>query len=237
MHGVDERATLTREGMLHGAGLSAPLFPGVVVFAAAFGTVAAQKGLTIWEAMAMSGLVFAGASQLVALELWTEDWTAWAILAITGVTAAVNLRFLLMSASLRPWLSELPSPARRYGVLATLTDANWLIAMTYRAEGGRDLGVFLGAGLSLMVVWTVATAPGWLLGALIADPSRYGLDLVLPIFFALMIVPLWKEGRDALAWTVTGIVAVGAYLLLGGYWFIVLGALAGSVAAAFDGDV
>lgn len=232
MHLQPERATLTRAGVAEGARLTLPLFPGVFVFAAAFGAAAAQKGLGLFEALAMSCFVFAGASQLVALELWTADWTAWAVLAVTAVTAAVNLRLFLMSAAMRPWLAELPSTGVRYGVLTTLTDANWLIAMRYRAEGGRDLGIFLGAGLALWALWTVATAPGWFLGALIDDPKRFGLDLILPIFFASMIVPLWHRGRDALVWIVTAIVAVAAHHLVGGYWFIVVGALAGSVVAA-----
>jgi predicted branched-subunit amino acid permease len=231
-----ERATLTMAGVAEGARLTLPLFPGVIVFAAAFGAAAAQKGLGLLEAVAMSGFVFAGAAQLVALEMWTAEWTPWAILAVTAVTAAVNMRFFLMSAALRPWLAELPSPGRRYGMLATLTDANWLIAMRYRSEGGGDLGIFLGAGLALWAIWTIATAPGWFLGALIDDPKRFGLDLILPIFFAMMIVPLWRGGRDKLGWAVTAVVAVGVHLLAGGYWFIVAGALAGSLTAALSGD-
>ncbi len=231
-----ERATLTMAGVAEGARLTLPLFPGVIVFAAAFGAAAAQKGLGVFEAVAMSGFVFAGAAQLVALEMWTADWTPWAILTVTAVTAAVNLRFFLMGAALRPWFAELPSAGKRYGMLATLTDANWLIAMQYRAAGGSDVGIFFGGGLALWAIWTLATAPGWFLGALIDDPKRFGLDLILPIFFAMMIVPLWRGGRDKLAWVVTAVVALGVHLLAGGYWFIVAGALAGSVAAAFSED-
>jgi predicted branched-subunit amino acid permease len=229
-----ERATLTRAGLAEGVRLTLPLLPGVIVFSAAFGAAAAQKGLGLVEALAMSGFVFAGASQLVALEMWPTDWTVWAVLAVTAVTAAVNMRLFLMSAALRPWLAELPAPGTRYVALATLTDANWLIGMRYRAEGGGDLGIFLGAGLLLWAIWLIATAPGWFLGALIDDPKRFGLDLILPIFFAMMIVPLWRGGRDKLAWVVTGIVAVAVHVLAGGYWFIVAGALAGSLVAAFS---
>ena len=50
--------------------MTAPLIPGIVIFASAFGTAAQQKGLSLEQALAVSAFVFAGASQMVALEVW-----------------------------------------------------------------------------------------------------------------------------------------------------------------------
>src|SRR5438045_2942596 len=60
-----ERPPVTLEGMRHGARLVLPVVPGITVFAAAFGTAAAQKGMSLLEAVLASALVYAGAAQLV----------------------------------------------------------------------------------------------------------------------------------------------------------------------------
>jgi predicted branched-subunit amino acid permease len=105
--------------------------------------------------------------------------------------------------------------------------------MRYRSGGGSDAGVFFGASVMLYVAWTGAIVAGYWLGALIADPRRYGIDLVMPIFFAAMLVPLWRGGRRAFAWGVAGAVALATEHLVSGWWFVVTGAIAGSVAEGF----
>jgi predicted branched-subunit amino acid permease len=142
---------------------------------------------------------------------------------------------LLMSAALYPWLKASP-PWRIYPTLHLLTDPSWLISMNYRAKGGTDAGVFLGSSVLLGIAWVSATCIGHAGGMLIADPRRYGIDLVMPIFFAAMLVPLWRGGRPAMAWIVAGAVAIAVHQLAGGWWFIVAGAVAGSVVGGLLDD-
>jgi predicted branched-subunit amino acid permease len=227
--------SFTASGCLHGARLILPVLPGVCVFASAFGTAAAQKGLTAWQALSMSAFVYAGASQMVALELWRETWSLSTILTLMVVTATVNARMILMGAAIQPWLA--PAPKVQNAVnLFFFTDANWLIGTRYQAEGGSDLGVLFGAGFVLWVAWIVATLPGFLAGALVAEPARFGIDLVMPIFFSAMIVPLWKGFGHALPWAVAGIVALAVEAWASGYLFIVAGALAGALTGALVKD-
>ena len=227
--------SFTLRGCLYGARLVLPVLPGVCVFASAFGTAAAQKGLTVWQALSMSAFVYAGASQMVALELWRETWSLSTILVLMTVTATVNARMILMGASIQPWLA--PAPKMQNAVnLFFFTDANWLIGTRYRAGGGSDLGILFGAGIALWIAWILATIPGFLAGALVTEPARYGIDLVMPIFFSAMIVPLWKGFRPALSWAVAGVVAVGVEALAPGYLFIVAGALAGALTGALLKD-
>ena len=170
-----------------------PVLPGVCVFASAFGAAAGQKGLTLWQAISMSAFVYAGASQMVALELWRETWSLSTLLAIMAVTATVNARMILMGASIQPWLA--PAPKAQNAInLFFFTDASWLICTRYRAQGGSDLGTLFGAGIVLWVAWVASTVPGFLAGALVTEPRRYGIDLVMPIFFSAMIV-MTKIGR------------------------------------------
>ncbi len=230
----DKRATAhwSLAGLAEGARVTLPLLPGTCVFAAAFGTIAAQKGLTFFEALFMSGAVYAGASQLVALEAWPDRITLGATAAVVLVTVIVNLRCVLMSASLRPWLGTLPA-WQSYPALFFTTDSQWLIGMRYRAEGGSDAAVFLGSGLIMWPLWVASTGLGYWLGALVVDPKRFGFDLILPVFFAALLVPLWRGPRRAAAWAIAGAVALLVAGLVPGWWFIAVGALAGSIAAGF----
>ena len=219
-------------GCLHGARLTLPLMPGLLVFASAFGTAAQQRGLPIEQALAISAFVFAGASQMVSLEVWQDVWTPATILGVMTVTGVVNSRMVLAGASIQPWLRG--EPAGRLALnLFFLTDANWLLATRYGERGGRDVGVLFGAGIALWVLWIAGTVPGYLAGALVSEPRRFGLDLVMPIFFSAMLVPLWRGARSARPWVVAGAVALVVHALVPGYAFIIAGALAGAVAGAF----
>lgn len=228
-------AQLTLAGVRLGIRRVAVLMPGIVVFSVAFGAAASAKGLSLFEAVLMSAMVYAGVSQLVAMELWRPEWSWGAIAGLAVVTATVNARMVLQGASLQPWFARHPKLVNA-AHLFFFTDANWLIGTRYHGEGGRDLGVLIGAGLVLWLVWVAATVPGYLLGALVSDPRQYGIDLVMPIFFAAMIVPLWRGKRGALPWIVAGIVALITVRLVDGYAFIIVGALSGAVAGAFLDD-
>lgn len=209
-----------------------PMIPGTLAFAAVFGTVAAQKGLTLLEATLMNSFVFAGVSQFVAMEVYpgTISWTS--LLAMVGVMSAVNLRMLLLGASLRPWLGNVP-PSQTYPALFFLTDINWVIALREYADGERDWGVFLGSGLFLWSIWSLAFFPGFMFSSYIQDPRVFGLDVVMPAFFIALLIPLWKGKRQTISWMIAGSAAVVTWSVFGGYWGILTGALSGAIAGAF----
>ncbi|MCP1337306.1 AzlC family ABC transporter permease [Futiania mangrovi] len=224
---MTEAVRITRAGILHGVHLSLPALPAVIGFGAVFGVVAQTEGLSALEAVLMSAFVFAGASQYVALELWQDPMP---YLAIAIGTFAVNMRFLLMGASMRPWLQRMPPPVA-YGLLALLVDMSWLTSMRYRAEGGTDAGIYLGSSLLMMVLWLLGTALGGAVGSLIADPETFGLDLVLGAFFASLLVPIWKGPAQIAPWAAAAAVALATAWVAGGYWHIITGALAGALVA------
>ena len=219
-------------GFGEGVRLVLPVMPGMVIFGMAFGALAAQKGLSLLEATLMSGLVYAGASQFVALEMWSDIATLAGIAAIGLVTATVNMRFVLMTASLRPWFGSLPA-WQSYPALFTVTDPGWLIAMNYHANGGRDAAILVGGGLAFWLLWIASTAPGYLLGALVTDQRMFGFDVIMPAFFIVMLVPLWRGARRAIPWVIAAGVALLVAALMPGWWFIMAGSVAGGIAGGF----
>jgi predicted branched-subunit amino acid permease len=224
--------TLTRAGLAEGMRLTLPVLPGMTLFGMAYGAAAAQTSMSLLEALLSSWIVFAGAAQMVGLELWREHWTLTAILGIALIVGTVNSRLILMGASLHSWLGGL-RPLLLWPSLFFLTDANWIISERYRAQGGNDAGIYIGSGLLLWVVWGAVTIPGYLISSLVPDPKLFGLDLVMPLFFILMLVPMWKSRADLVPWCVAGAVASLVWMVVPGYAFIVAGALAGALTAAF----
>ncbi len=164
------------------------------------------------------------------LQLWQPVFSASGLAAVVVVVLAVNMRLLLMSAALYPTLSRLP-PWAAYLSLTSLTDANFVIASRHQAVGKRDAGYFLGAGLFLWIVWVLSIIPGHQLGNLMADPRRFGLDLIMPLIFTTHLPGMIKLKRDMLVLPVAACTALAFSYLVEGYWFIVAGALVGSLLA------
>jgi branched chain amino acid efflux pump len=232
---ADAVPTWSLAGLRLGATLMAPALPGMIAFAIAVGATEARKGFGLIDSLLMNLLVYAGASQMVAMEAWPDRMTLATVAALALLVATVNARMLLFGAALRPWLGRLPA-WQIYPLLQLTTDPGWLITMRYRAEGGNDAAVFLGGALAVWVAWIGSTTAGYLMGALVADPRKIALDLVMPIFFSAMLVPLWRGGRRAVAWGIAGAVALATEHLVPGWWFVITGALAGSVAEGFAED-
>ena len=227
--------TITRAGFLLGMRETLPLLPGLTVFGMAFGAAAAQKGFSLFEAALSSALVFAGLAQMVALEGWTRHWTPAGLLALGLLTFTINMRHLLMAAAMRPWLGALP-PWQSYPSLLLLADNNWASSMRYHAQGGNDAGYFIGSGVITWVLWLVSTVAGQVIGGGLPDPKAVAIDLVVPAFFVAMLVPNWRGRREMVGWGVAAAVSVGASYVLPGWWFIIIGALAGAIAGGFADD-
>lgn len=206
-----------------------PISLFVVAFGAAFGLAAVQKGIVPLEATLMSVLVFAGASQFAALELWGDQV---ALLPLIAITFAINSRHLLMGASLYPMLREMRT-TQRYGILLVLTDANWAVAAQDYQNGRRNLEVILGGGVVLWMAWLIGTLLGVYFGGLLQDPKSLGLDMVLGCFLLSMALGGRKNPRVILAWVVAGAAAMMAYWWLPPHTHVVVGALAGGVVGFF----
>lgn len=224
----DDPIAFDRAGAFAGARRTLPVGASIFAYGLVFGVLARQAGLSPVEAFLMSGLVFAGSSQFVALDLWA---TPLPVASLVVTTLVVNLRHLLMGAALGPLLGRLP-PLRAYGSLFFLNDESWALTMGEQARGRRNAAFLLGSGLVTWLAWTGATLAGGTLGGALRDPARWGLDFAFTAVFVALLVGLWRGKGDLLPWVVAAVVAVAADKLLSGTWHILLGGLAGSLTAA-----
>jgi len=230
------RLPFTIPGLCAGFRACIPVSLGVAVYGVLFGLLARQKGLSWVEAQSMSLFVFAGASQLIALDLWGPEPPVFSLIATTFI---VNLRHVLMGAALSPQLLRLTA-GQAFGSLFFMTDESWALALTRWAEdrrnaAGSDGAFLLGAGLAVYAFWNASTALGHVLVRGLDVPARYGRDLALPAVFTALLVGLRPRKADILPL----IAAICAALLVArfcpGKWYILAGALAGGLAAALTG--
>ncbi|HET6351787.1 MAG TPA: AzlC family ABC transporter permease [Coriobacteriia bacterium] len=204
---------------------SLPVMLGVVPFGVAYGILAVQS-LTIGETLLMSVVVFAGASQFMAAGMFASGVGG---ITIVLSTLLINVRHLVMGLSLSPYLSE-TSPWWQRLVAFGMVDESYMISITHYREQGRPQGsphFLLASGLSLYVLWFLATLVGAVAGASISDPLKWGLDFAMPATFLTMLLPQVVSRRQLAVVSAAAIAAVGAYVLIPGKWYIIIAVVAG----------
>ncbi|MCE8031051.1 branched-chain amino acid ABC transporter permease [Halomonas daqingensis] len=219
-------ARLDLAGILVGIRRMAPLSLFVVIFGLAFGVAALSRGLSGLEAMLMSALVFAGASQFAALELWGPEIP---LLPLIATTFAINARHLLMGAAIQPWLAHLP-PGQRYGSLVLMSDSNWAMAVADRQRGETNVGMLVGGGIALWLTWLLGTLLGVIFGSGIAEPERFGLDVIMGCFLLAMLVGGRRDLSMLVPWGAAALAALAAMAWLPPHSHVIVGALAGGLA-------
>ena len=187
-----------------------PLLIGVFPFGMIYGALALNAGLSTSASQMMSSIVFAGSSQFVTAQLVHEAAPA---LVIIVTIAVVNLRHMLYSASLAPYLHDL---SLRWKALLSylLTDEAYApTIIKYEKEGIKPFShwFLLGAGFSLWFTWQISTALGIFLGT--AIPEDWPLDFALPLTFIAMVVPILKNRPMVASALSAGVVALLAFSL------------------------
>ncbi len=215
-----------------------PLLGAVCPVAMVFGALSVQLGLTVADTVLMSAIVYAGASQMVAIDLWGQNVPAWSILL---AVFAVNFRHLLYSAALTPIIQTQRWFTKAF-VFFFLVDPQFAFT-EQRAQEGHPFKLRWYAALASVFFfgWTIATLIGAMFGSLIKNPEALGLDMLLPLYFLALVMGFRARPRWALVVTVAGVVSVLIALgpelgilpaWLGPPWHVTIGGLAGVFAAA-----
>ncbi|QJB56470.1 AzlC family ABC transporter permease [Pseudodesulfovibrio sp. zrk46] len=193
---------------LAGAKAASPLLVGVIPFGLICGAICVSVGMPEWGASAMSVIVFAGASQLVAVQLMAEH----ASLAVVILTALViNARHFMYSASIAPHFEGI-SPLRKVFYSYLLTDQAYAISFARfnEADGGvvNKGSYYVGAALTMWGGFNLSTLIGAYTGAVI--PPEWDLDFAIPLTFAALVIPAVKDRPALLAAVVAGVISVAA---------------------------
>lgn len=194
-----------RRAFLEGARDLTPIALGIAPFGLVAGIAAIAAGLPEWGATAFSVIIFAGASQLAALDLIAADAGA---LVVIATIAIINARSLMYSASLATHFGEEPQ-RRRWLMAYLLTDQAYAVTITRLDEDpgyGPRWAYYTGGALLLWVVWQITTVIGAIAGAVI--PDAVPLGFAVPLSFAALLVPAVKDRPTLAAAAASGTVAV-----------------------------
>jgi predicted branched-subunit amino acid permease len=199
-------------------------------FAVLFGAVAIDNGLTVAEATLMSATLYAGASQLVGVELFNHNVAPW--LVVLSIFA-VNFRHVLYSAAMAPHIRHLTFWQKATS-LFLLTDPQFAETERRGDAGIRVSYIWLMVlGLSVYVPWLCLTVVGGLLGNLIGDPKAIGIDVLLPVYFLGLVLGFRSRANWLPVVLASGAGSILAMHFVGSPWHVSLGALAGIAVAAF----
>jgi 4-azaleucine resistance transporter AzlC len=209
-----------------------PLLPGVAPFSMAIAVSARAAGFSPLETVLFSLLVFAGSAQMAAVGLLASGSGPVAIL-IT--TLGLNLRHILYGLSLSTWLPPATRPPKPL-LAATVTDEGYGLTAREAAAGRGSAGFLWGANGLLYLTWMAATVAGVALGQLLPDPEAIGLDVIFPLSFLTLLLPLLRTRRDLLVAAVAGCGALALRAMLGaGPAIVVAVAVAALLGAAAPG--
>ena len=221
---------------LAGARACIPVVISVSAYGLVWGVLARGAGMSTLEVMLMSGLVFAGSAQFVALDLWTATPASLPIGPLIMAALIINLRYLLLTATLRP-LFPAGRVGRGAGLMFLVSDENWAITMLEMQRHGGSIAFLLGGGVLTYSCWMATTLLGHQLGSAIDDPVRYGLDFAFTATFLVLLLGMWKGRADLVPWTVAALSAILAARLIEGSWYILIGGTVGSLAGAIADKV
>jgi 4-azaleucine resistance transporter AzlC len=183
-----------------------PMMVGAAPFGVIFGTLVTSGPLSPWHGQLMSLAVFAGSAQFIALGLIASHAGFAVVLATTLI---VNLRHVLYSATLAPYVSHLPA-RWRWTLGALLTDEVFAVAYShYRHTQPGELGpyYFLGAGVAMYVNWQIWTLAGLLFGAAFPRLQSLGLDFAMVATFIAIVIPQLVALRFIAAAATAGVLA------------------------------
>ncbi len=192
-------------GIREGAVAGIPIMVGYFPVAMAFGLLAKTVGVTFADACLFSLVVFAGASQFMALDLIKAGIAAADIVLATFL---LNLRHMMMSAALAARLQSVRRglvPLIAFGV----TDETFSVASL--KAGKLTARYLLGLNGAAYVAWFGGTVAGYLVGQVLPAAVQSSLGIGLYALFAAILVPELKKHAGAL---VIALLAGLLYLLL-----------------------
>ncbi|MGY8830793.1 MAG: AzlC family ABC transporter permease [Pseudomonadales bacterium] len=192
---------------LYGCRDSIPMIVGILPFGLIYGALASLAGLSLGQALGMSLLVYAGSAQFIAISLLTLG-SGMVVILLT--TLVVNLRHVLYSAALQPYVGKL-SQRWRVPLAFGLTDETFAVVQRrYLARGMTEHGQWYHAGvaLALYLSWVSSSLVGALFGQSVPNLAGWGLDFAMLATFIGIVVPALRNQPQIAAALVAGAVAL-----------------------------
>lgn len=177
---------------LKGVKAMLPITTGIIPFGLVMGTVASNANLSGFQTMTMNSIVFAGASQLAAVDLLTKNAPV-TIIIITGLI--INLRFLLYSAALSK-LFKHEVFFKKILLSYTLTDQSYASLMAHEKDiqtTNDKVLFYIGTSITMVIAWQFSVLLGFIFGNFM--PKEFNLDYAVPVSFIALVMPTLKNKK------------------------------------------
>lgn len=203
-----------------------PLGISVAIYGLVYGVLGASAGLSILEIAAMSMFVFAGASQIAAVQMIALGSSPFSVILTIFI---INLRHFLMSASISPYLSG-ASTKMKMLTSFFMTDESYAVTYSHYQKKDPSPAYFLGSGLNIYTFWGTAGVMGVLFGSALPESLKIILDFAFAAAFIGMLVPMIKDLPVVITVIAAGIISVLGAIYIPGKWYIIIAALVASFA-------
>lgn len=213
---------ILKEGMKD----SLPVTVGIIPFGLTCGIMGRTAGFSIFEITFMSMIVFAGASQFIAIAMIGSGIASWWTVVFT--TFVVNLRHLLMGAYLSPYFLKLPKPLQ-YFLAFGIVDESYALTVDRIEREGYDHNYQLGVFSILYISWNISTFIGAYFYNVIPNPLEWGIDFALPATFMVLLIPRLGDKASVIVAVVSALCSIWGTLVLPGKWYIILAAVVAAV--------
>lgn len=179
----------SRSAVIRGAIEMLPLCVSVIPWGILAGSMAVQAGLSFWQSIGMSAIVFAGAAQLVTLGLTMAGAN---ILTILVSVFFITSQHFIYGLTLREFVSCLKTRLRLpIGFL--LTDELFALSETKNKRTELTPGYLIGAGLTFYLSWNIFSLMGVVMASSVPDLDKYHLDYSIVATFITIVVPMVKK--------------------------------------------
>lgn len=203
-----------------------PLGISVSIYGVVYGILGMKAGLSVFEVAAMSAFVFAGASQMTAVQMIALGSNPISIIITVFI---VNLRHYMLAASIAPYLKGV---SNRMKMISSyfMTDESYAVTYTHFQKNKPSAVYFLGSGLNIYVFWGGAGVLGCLFGNIIPAQLNGIFDFAFVAAFMGMLVPMIKDIPVLITVIVSALVSVLGCLYIPGRWYIIIAGIAASFA-------
>lgn len=195
-----ERSSIIRDSL--GVGIATGAY-GV-----GFGAVSVAAGLSVAQTCALSLLAFTGASQFALVGVVAAGGAPLSGASTALLLGTRNTLYGLRMAPLLAWTGW-----RRALGAHVLIDESTAMAVT-RASSPAARLAFTWTGVSIFVLWNLATAAGAVAGNALGDPRTYGLDAAVGAAFLALLWPRLRSRGNQLVAVAAAVVALGAVPLV-----------------------
>lgn len=200
---------IEKQAFRDGFKISISAMPGIFAWGMVTGMAMVKSGLTIWQALGMTFMVYAGSAQLASLPLMIANASVWVIFATAMI---VNLRFVIFAAALGPHFAHLPWHRRIwYGyfnadMMMALFPQRFPPETLYRPAG--KLGFFSGVGFPNWWAWQAGSVTGIVLASQI--PQSWGIGFAGTLALLAIMIPLIVNSAALAGVVVAAVVAIAA---------------------------